>query len=119
VRSDIRNEVEIVWLDPSAKGFAFLREKWFSSNTRSRAPRKEHGAVAYAVLGPNERRERGCRFERRFWLLHDNDPGSYVNAAGLVDCSPIEGVEPGSIAAGQESVSADPGLKANPRPWSA
>lgn len=113
-----QDEIEIVWVDESAKDLAFLRETVFYSTSRHRPPRKSYGAAAYSVLDPAVRSDITRMFERRMWKARDCDPTGYVDPsdpAQIVHTHPCEGVDPLRIAPKRERDSTRP--DGFPKPW--
>jgi hypothetical protein len=93
---DPKWEQEIIWVDPEAKKFSYLREETNRAGRRVAMPVRWKGRyVAYATLKPNAPSISRGVFERRVWYVQPRDLGK--------GGSPIQSVDPTSIIAGRRS----------------
>ena len=96
---DLYWEKEIIWLaKPDA--LPYLREVNALVSSKSRKP-KWGNVIAYAVLKPLSPSSHGYHYDRRTWILHDNEFKRQEFYGSGVPC---EGVKPSSIVAGKPSV---------------
>lgn len=93
---DPKWEKEIIWVEPDAKRYPYLREGTAEAGRRVARPTRWIGRyVAYATLQPDAPSISPGVFERRVWYVMPRD----IDGTG----SPIQSVAPDSIIAGQWS----------------
>lgn len=116
-------EEGILWIEPAARDWPFVREATLLIPRRRGPPpnlaawRRDSGRrwVAIAELTKDGHRNCMWRFERRAWYVNETDFTAYARN-GLVNSAPCEGVIPSSIAPEQPSTPAYPVLSKSPVP---